>query len=88
MSAIQKRILRHLLTGNELSIKNMYFVRISNCSREIRRQIEIPLNIELDRNKIEWKDDLGNGYYFEYRLKEQDNFKAFELLKKLYINKK
>lgn len=83
MSAIQKRILRHLINGNELSIKNMYYVRISNCSREIRRQIELPLQIELDRKKVEWKDDLGQGYYFEYRLKMCDREKAINQLNKL-----
>jgi len=82
MSAIEKRISRHLLAGKELSIKNMYVVRVSNISREIRRRIEIPLNIELDRKKIEWKDNFGSGYYFEYRLKQSDFPKVLELYKR------
>jgi len=83
MSAIQKRILRHLVNGNELSIRNMFIVRISNCSREVRRQVEQPLGIQLHREEIKWKDDLGSGYYFEYRLNPQDKERVLEHLTNL-----
>ena len=72
MSAIQKRILRELYKGTVLSVKNMYLLRVTNISREIIRQFEIPFGIKLDRKRIEWSDDYGHGYYFEYRLNPKD----------------
>ena len=58
----------HLLYNGKLSIKNAYSLfGISNISREIRRQIEIPLNIELKRVKKVGKTRYKKPcYWFEY----------------------
>ena len=72
MSAIQKRILRELYKGTVLSVKNMYLLRVTNISREIIRQFEIPFGIILDRKCIRWKDEFGHGIYYEYRLNQND----------------
>ena len=79
MSAIQKRIIKELYKGTVLSVKNMHLLRCSNISRELIRQFEKPFNIELDRKKVEWKDEFSNGYYFEYSLNISDK-KEIEFL--------
>ena len=79
MSAIQKRLIKELYNGTKLSVKNMYLVRCSNISREIRRQIEIPFDLELHRDTISWKDEFSSGTYFEYSVKPEDR-KVFEKL--------
>ena len=55
MKPLSKRkvaLYKHLLHNGKLSIKNALFdFGISNIAREVRRLIEIPLNIELKRVK-------------------------------------
>lgn len=80
MSAIQKRIIKELYKGTTLSVRNMYLLRCSNISREIIRQFERPFNIELQRRKIEWKDEFSSGWHYEYSLDPADLPK----LKKIY----
>jgi hypothetical protein len=65
-SPIACRLIRHFAQGKKFSIKNMFLARVSNAAREIRRNYEIPFGIELNRELIKWKDDFGNGTYFEY----------------------
>jgi len=81
LTPTQKRLLFHFNSGKTLSIKTMWQVRISNCSREIRRQLEIPFGIELQRETIRWKDSFGSGYYFEYSLNPNDLEKINGILK-------
>ena len=83
MSQIQKRIIRELYSGTKLSVRNQYRVKCSNISREIVRQFEIPFGIILDRKCIRWKDEYGNGYYYEYSLNENDRDKFIEVYNKL-----
>ena len=74
MKPLSKRkvaLYKHLLHNGELSIKNAFFdFGISNIAREVRRLIEIPLDIELKRvkkvgttqmNKIALKKALDNN---------------------------
>lgn len=84
MSAIQKRIIRELHKGTVLSVKNMYLLRCSNISREIRRQFEKPFNIILDRKQIDWHDEFSSGYYYEYSINPKDKQKVEELYNKLF----
>jgi hypothetical protein len=79
---IQKRLIKHFLNGITLSIKNIWLIRCSNCSREIRRNFEIPFGVELDRKKIKWKDEFSDGWYYEYSLKNSD----YEKIKNLIYN--
>ena len=85
MSAIQKRIINQLHKGTKLSIKNMYLLRCSNISREIRRQLEIPFDITLNRETIKWKDEFSNGTYYEYSLNPKDKQRVKELYKQLIL---
>jgi hypothetical protein len=84
MSAIQKRIIKELYNGTVLSVRNMYLLRCSNISREIIRQFEKPFNTELNRKKVEWKDEFSNGYYYEYSLNKADK-KEIEHLYKTHV---
>jgi len=77
---IQKRLIKHFLTGTPLSIKNIWLIKCSNCSREIRRNFEIPFEVELNRNKIKWKDEFSDGWYYEYSLKNSDYEKIKNLI--------
>ena len=77
---IQKRLIKHFLTGVPLSIKNIWLIRCSNCSREIRRNFEIPFEVELERKQIKWKDEFSDGWYFEYTLKDSDYEKIKNLI--------
>ena len=86
MSAIQKRILRELYLGTVLSVKNMYLLRVTNISREIVRQFEIPFGIILDRKCVTWVDEYGNGYYFEYSLNPKDRDQFMEVYNKVILN--
>jgi hypothetical protein len=63
-----------------ISIKNIWLIKVSNCSREIRRNFEIPFGVELNRKTITWKDDYSDGYYFEYSLKNSDYEKIKNLV--------
>ena len=68
LSPIQKRLLRHFANNNTLSIKNMWLVRISNASREVSRNFEIPFGIKVNKKIITWKENGENGYYAEYSI--------------------
>ena len=87
MSAIQKRIIKELHNGTILSIKNMYLLRCSNISRELRRQFEIPFNIILDRKTIDWHDEFSSGYYYEYSLNPNNREDIIKLYNKIILNK-
>jgi len=86
LSPIQKRLLYHFASRKKLSIKNMFLIKISNISREIRRNFEIPFGIELQRETVTWKDEYSDGYYYEYSLKLGDWFKVMDLCKENNIN--
>ena len=86
MSAIQKRIIKELNNGTTLSVKNMYLLRCSNISRELRRQVEIPFNITLERKQIDWHDEFSSGYYYEYSLNPKDKDKIEKLYQKIIVN--
>lgn len=79
INPIQKRLLYHFSQGKTLSIKNMWMLRISNCSREVIRNFEIPFGIELQRETISWKDIDSNGTYCEYSISENDRLKCEQL---------
>jgi hypothetical protein len=79
-SPIQKRLIKHFLSGKSLSIKNIWLIKVSNCSREIRRNFEIPFGVELNRKTITWKDEYSDGWYFEYSLKNSDYEKIKDLV--------
>jgi hypothetical protein len=79
-SPIQKRLIKHFLSGKSLSIKNIWLIKVSNCSREIRRNFEIPFGVELNRKTITWKDEYSDGWYFEYSLKNTDYKKIKDLV--------
>lgn len=71
MSKLSKRkvaLYKHLLHNGTLSIKTAYTdFGISNISREVRRLIEIPLDIELKRVQKSGKTKEGDPcYWFEY----------------------
>jgi len=71
MSNLSKRkvaLYKHLLHNGKLSIKNAFFdFGISNIAREVRRLIEIPLEIELKRvKKVGTTKDGEPCYWFEY----------------------
>ena len=83
MSAIQKRIIKELHSGTILSVRNMYLVRCSNISREIRRQFENVFNIRLDRKVIEWHDEFSSGWYYEYSLNPKDKDKLEDIYTKI-----
>lgn len=85
MSAIQKRIIKELYKGTTLSVRNMYLLRVSNLSRELRRQIEIPFNITLNRKTINWKDEFSSGFYYEYSLDPSDFPKLKEIYNKIVL---
>ena len=79
MNPIQSRIIAALHSGHTLSVKNMYTIRVTNISREIRRNFEIPFGITLHRETIKWKDKFSDGYYFEYSLNPKDRAKLHSL---------
>jgi hypothetical protein len=79
-SPIQKRLIKHFLSGTPLSIKNIWLIKCSNCSREIGRNFEEPFNVTLNRKTIKWKDEYSSGWYYEYSLKNSDYEKINELV--------
>lgn len=79
-SPIQKRLIKHFASGAILSIKNQFRVNISNCSREVRRNFEIPFEIELTRETVNWKDEFSDGWYYVYSLKNSDYDKVKSLI--------
>ncbi len=64
----QQALAKHFANGHKTSIKNAYtFFGISNISREIRRLIEKPFNVELNREQKQGKTKYGSPcYWFEY----------------------
>ena len=64
----QQALALHLIKGGKVSIKNAYtFFGISNISREIRRLIEKPFGVELNREQKQGKTKYGSPcYWFEY----------------------
>ncbi len=64
----QKALLSHLISGGSLSIMTAYKeFGISNVSREVRRLIEKPFNVELKREQKQGKTKYGSScYWFEY----------------------
>lgn len=85
MSAIQKRIIKELLKGTKLSVKNMYLLRCSNISREIKRQFENVFNITLDREVINWSDEFSSGWYYQYSLNSKDKKELSKIYKQKII---
>lgn len=86
MNPIQSRIIAALHSGHTLSVKNMYSIKVTNISREIRRNFEIPFGITLERKTIKWKDKYSDGYYFEYRLNPKDRSKLHDLYLQVLSN--
>jgi hypothetical protein len=66
LSPTAKRLIRHFAQGKSLSVKNMFLVKISNVSREIRRNYEQIFDVELTRTVVKWEDVFSNGWYYEY----------------------
>ena len=70
----------HLINGGKLSIKNAFLdFGISNVSREIRRLVEIPNDVTLDRETKVAKTKYGSTcYYFEYSASEKTKEKLLQ----------
>jgi hypothetical protein len=68
----KQALLTHLAEGGKLSIMNGYrYFGISNISREVRRLVEIPLGIELKREKKVGKTKYKSTCsWFEYSAKQ------------------
>jgi len=66
----KQALTQHLLSGGKLSILNGYrHFGISNISREVRRLIEQPFNVNLTRKKMEGKTKYGSYCtWLEYSL--------------------
>ena len=84
MEESTKAMLIYLYIGGIISQVNIYTLfGFIYCSRELIRQIEIPLGITLNRNKIKVKSRWGKTTYpYEYSLKKEDKQKVIELIKK------
>lgn len=69
----QVALLKHLVKGGKLSIKNSYLhFGISNISREVVRLVEVPLGMYLVREKKTAKTKYGTScYWFEYTANER-----------------
>lgn len=81
----QKEMIKHLINGGLLSIKNAFTnFGVSNISREVIRLIEQPAEVVLRRKKMTAKTRYGSScywfvYYADYKTKQK--LKSF--LKKL-----
>lgn len=82
MSPIQKRLLRHFASGKSLSIKNMWMMCISNCSREVIRNFEVPFDVVLDRKVIPRTDEYSHANYTEYSVNKKDLRRIIKIAKK------
>jgi len=85
----QEAMLNYLKNGYSMSIKDAYFCfGISNPSREIRRLVEIPLGIELKREKHKSKTMYGSTCtWYEYSATPSNKKKIAEALKTQTANK-
>ena len=72
LSPIQQRLLRHFTENKPLSIKNMWMLRITNPSREVTRNFEIPFGVAINRKIVTWKENGEHGYYTEYSINPND----------------
>lgn len=81
----QQALLTHLKTGGKLSIKTAYnYFGVSNISREIRRLVEKPFNIELIREKKHGKTKYGSPcVWYEYSASKSTQKKIAGILKTL-----
>ena len=79
------KILESLLKGETINCKVMLnHFGYSNASREIRRKIEIPFEIELNRKRMIEKNRYNEMVsYFNYSLKESDRTKVSQIVKDL-----
>lgn len=81
----QDALLKHLSKGGKLSIKNAYtFFGISNISREVRRLVEKPFDIELLREKKHGKTKYGSPcVWYEYTASKSTQKKIAGILKRM-----
>jgi len=81
----QKALALHLIKGGKVSIKTAYnYFGISNISREIRRLIENPFGVELNREQKQGKTKYGSPcYWFEYSATKKTQAILKRELKKL-----
>jgi hypothetical protein len=79
------KILESLLKGDTINCKVMLNqLGYSNASREIRRKIEIPFEIQLNRKRMTEKNRYNEMVsYFNYSLKESDRTKVSGIIKDL-----
>ena len=80
-----RKILESLLKGDVINCKVMLnHFGYSNASREIRRKIEIPFGIQLNRKRMNEKNRYNEVVsYFNYSLKESDRTKVDQIVKDL-----
>lgn len=78
----QIAMLKYLLTGSAISnINILSHFGYTNCSREIRRKIEIPLELYLERKKVKKTSRYGEPFWaFNYTLKPEDRNKVQHIL--------
>ena len=81
----QQALAIHLIKGGKVSIKTAYnYFGISNISREIRRLIEKPFVVELNREQKQGKTKYGSPcYWFEYSATKRTQAILKRELKKL-----
>jgi ABC-type Na+ transport system ATPase subunit NatA len=79
------KILESLLKGDTINCKVMLNqLGYSNASREIRRKIEIPFEIQLNRKRMTEKNRYNEVVcFFNYSLKEIDRTKVSGIIKDL-----
>lgn len=81
----QEALLTHLKTGGKLSIKTAYtYFGVSNISREVRRLVEKPFDIELIREKKHGKTKYGSPcVWYEYTASKSTQKKIAGILKRM-----
>jgi hypothetical protein len=85
----QEAMLKHLKAGFNISIRSAYVnFGVSNPSREIRRLVEVPLGIELRREKGKAKTKYGSTCTWTiYSATPSNKKKIAEALKNQTANK-
>lgn len=86
----QQALISHLLQGGKLSIMSSYkLFGICHISREVRRLIEIPFNVELTRTWKEGKTKYGSHCnWLEYTLTANKmNAKGIKEMRKALVTK-